>query len=136
MLKSVFITVLATLVTACNPVYKTTYDLSPPQDAQSRICITQCQQTRTYCEQVGVTEDRACADRNKSERLSNKSTKDDDKWYLDSIGCRNAERAKETCENQYVGCFATCGGAVKSRTICTANCDKADPARLGNHIGQ
>ena len=31
-------------------------------------------------------------------------------------------------EQDFVGCFSTCGGTVTPRTVCTANCEKVPPA--------
>ena len=125
---------------ACGPVYKTTYDLTPPQSAEGRQCVTQCQQTQLTCRSAGYdryercrSEQRAYAERKFNEYriqqlLLDKPIKKSQRHFYGGYSCGHAKGYKAVCQQDFVGCFSTCGGTVTARTVCTANCEKAQPA--------
>ena len=128
-------------VAACGPVYKTTYELTPPQTAEGRMCVTQCQQTKTACQQSGYDRYQRC----KSEKLAyserkfneyriqqlllKKPIKKSQRNFAGGYSCRVEKSYKHGCEQNFVGCFSTCGGIVTPHTVCTANCEQAQPTR-------
>ena len=127
-------------VAACGPVYKTTYELTPPQTAEGRMCVTQCQQTKSACQQSGYDRYQRC----KSEKLAyaerkfneyriqqlllKKPIKKSQRSFYGGYSCSVEKSYARGCEQDFVGCFSTCGGTVTPRTVCTANCEKAPPA--------
>ena len=124
---------------ACSPVYKTTYELTPPQTAEGRICVTQCQQTQNACKNAGYdryqrcrTEQRAYAERKFNEYrvqqlLLKQPIKKSQQHFYSAHSCGLEKSYKATCDQDYIGCFSTCGGKATPRTVCTATCEKAQP---------
>jgi hypothetical protein len=126
-------------VVACGPVYKTTYELTPPQTAEGRLCVTQCQQTKTSCQRAGYDRYQRC----KSEQLAyserkfneyriqqlllKKPIKKSQRNFRGGYSCRLEKSYKGGCEQDFIGCFSVCGGQVTPHTVCTANCEPVQP---------
>jgi hypothetical protein len=131
-------------VAACGPVYKTTYELTPPQTAEGRLCVSQCQQTKSACQSAGYdryarckTEQRAYAERKFNEYriqqlLLDKPIKKSQRSFYGGYSCSHERSYKSGCEQDFVGCFTTCGGAVKPHTVCVRNCQP--PAQPGHQL--
>jgi hypothetical protein len=119
-------------VTGCGPVYKTTFNYTPPKSDTGKMCAAQCIQARTTCQtmcemqkQNCITQAKIDADRDyeayKTEQLSQskpvkKIPADFDKtWQCDSA-CG--------CGNTFNMCYQTCGGIVTPHKECVAFCDK------------
>jgi hypothetical protein len=128
-------------VAACGPVYRTNYELTPPQTAEGRMCVTQCQQTKSTCQSAGYdryqrckSEQRAYAERKFNEYriqqllLNEKITKSQRHFY-GGYSCSHEQSYKGGCEQDFIGCFSTCGGKVTPHIVCTANCEKIQPDR-------
>lgn len=124
------------LLASCQPVYKTGYRLTPPASAEGRFCVSQCQQTKLYCEQAGRSEREAClaearaeAERRyadyREERIKEGEEIERTLSSFDrSYRCGySSKRYTESCEPDFVGCFATCGGVVTPYTYCSAFCN-------------
>ena len=125
----------------CGPVYKTTYEMTPPQTAEGRLCVSQCQQTQNTCRNVGYDRYRRCkaAQRSYGEQKFNEYriqqlllkkpiTKSEQSFY-NGYSCHHEESYERSCHQDFVGCFSNCGGQVAAHTVCTANCDRAQPGR-------
>jgi len=128
---------------ACGPTYKTSYDLTPPKTAEGRMCAMQCQHTKSACQTVGYERYQRC----RSDKLAyadhkfneyrfhqlamNKPVKKSRRSFYGGYSCKVERGYKAGCEQDFIGCFATCGGKVAPRTVCTANCQ---PAGLGPQI--
>jgi hypothetical protein len=137
--RNLFIGLAAATLVACGPVYKTTYELTPPQTAEGRLCTSQCQQTKSACQRGGYDRYQLCKERKQAhaERAYNdyrmqqlmqkKPIKKSRRHFYSGYSCRQEASYKKSCEQDFVGCFATCGGKVTPHTICTANCEKAAP---------
>ena len=142
-MRAVALTVLTTMglsVAACGPVFKTTYELTPPQTAEGRVCVSQCQQTKGICQTAGYdryqrckTEQRAYAERKFNEYriqqlLLKQPIKKSQRHFHSGYSCRHEQSYKAGCQQDFIGCFSTCGGTVKPQVVCTANCDEVRPA--------
>lgn len=125
---------LVLLLTACTPVYKTGYNLTPPPDPQGQLCVSQCQQTKYFCEQAGYSRRDACLARERADaerRYANyriararQGKKVERTLYSfdRSYRCGSVSRYAGSCENDFVGCFANCGGRVQPYSYCAAFC--------------
>lgn len=138
-LQLVLIALACGAAAACGPVYKTTYEMTPPQTAEGRACVGQCQQTKSACRNAGYdryarckSEQHAYAERKFNEYriqqllLKQPITKSQGSFY-GGYSCRDEQSYKSGCDDDFVGCFATCGGAVTPRTVCVRNCEPAQP---------
>ncbi len=130
----------AATLAACGPIYKTTYELIPPQSAEGKLCVTQCQQTKTACQQSGYDRYQRC----KSERearaertfneyriqqlLQKKPITKSRRHFYAGRSCSMEASYRDGCGEDFIGCFATCGGQVTPHTVCTANCEKVQAA--------
>lgn len=111
------------------------------------MCVTQCQQTKTACQSSGYdrynrckSEQRAYAERKFNEYriqqllLKQPITKSQ-RQFSGGYSCSHEQSYKGGCEQDFVGCFATCGGQVTTRTVCTANCEQVQPGhQLSNGL--
>ncbi len=139
-LRYLLIGLAAGTLAACGPVYKTTYDLTPPQSAEGKLCVTQCQQTTTACKQSGYdryqrckSEREASAERSFNEYriqqlLQKKPITKSKRHFYAGYSCSSEASYRDDCGQDFIGCFATCGGKVTPHTVCTANCEKAQTA--------
>ena len=142
-MRALFSFVACAAIAACGPVYKTTYELTPPQTAEGRFCVAQCQQTKTTCQRAGYdryqrcrSDQRAYAERKFNEYriqqlLLKQPIKKSQRHFRGGYSCRHEKAYKSGCEQDFVGCFSVCGGQVTPRTVCTANCE---PAQAGHQI--
>ena len=133
------IAMVCSSVASCSPVYNTSYELTPPQTAEGRMCVTQCQQTKTACQSSGYdryqrckSEQRAYAERKFNEYriqqlLLNQPITKSQRHFSGGYSCRHEYSYKGGCQQDFVGCFTTCGGRVIPRTVCTAHCEPAQP---------
>lgn len=119
----------------CSPVYQTQYTLTPPTNKNGKHCVSQCQQTKTYCRQsaydrhqVCLTDERARADREYTEYKVHQMLKKKKVWksssdFYNPRSCTGHGTYSQVCDNDFRGCFATCGGTVVPQTVCVANCE-------------
>lgn len=127
---------LVALLSSCQPVYKTGYNLTPPASAEGRLCVSQCQNSKLLCEQAGRSERDACLadERADAERRyadyrvervkKGKKIERTLSSFDTSYRCGySSKRYTERCEPDFVGCFATCGGGVTPYTYCSAFCN-------------
>ncbi|WP_211100120.1 hypothetical protein [Azospirillum halopraeferens] len=117
----------------CGPVIETQYTLIPPSSPEGRMCVAQCQQTTQYCRQSCRLEKQTCvADQRsrammdyqqyvnertaKKEPIKRTPSSFEQTWRCNDSGCDGA------CQSDFRTCFATCGGQVIPRQVCTAFC--------------
>lgn len=120
-------------LSACSPIYQTNYDYEPPSSKMGKVCIAQCIQSKSMCQQMcKMREDncrvRAHEDaivqyenyRDQQRRIDGeikKSVSDFDRGYACSETC--------DCTNAFNECYGACGGQVIENKVCVAFCDKA-----------
>lgn len=127
---------LLLLLNACGPVYRTTYQLSPPDSARGRSCVNTCQATLQQCEATETYAHEECE--NRAERgyqacEARKTYEPDPKkgWKKPVCveNCLDCSRAycappdNDKCESRYRDCYVNCGGTVETIVECTSNCD-------------
>ena len=118
---------LCLAATACGPVYSTTYSFIPPENANGRACIFQCESAKTQCQHIEDLERDRCESRSdleyeRCEARNDRVYKDDDKEYCYREYC---SVDYTNCDDRYRSCYQNCGGKVNATTVCTAFCDQA-----------
>ena len=134
--RKVFLSVILGLLVlaACGPVYKTNYDYKPPQTDNGRMCVNQCLNTKSACEQDCHARQVDCeyrADEDAQIQYDNyvrtqrfqhqeiKKTVTDFHRYCDEETVCAAR-----CVANHNLCYNNCGGVVNGTTICTSGCEK------------
>ena len=125
---------LLALVTACGPVYQTSYEVVPPQSETGRMCANNCLMLKQNCEQTCRIEEAHCTER---ARLMERND------YLEYVAVQTAsgkpvKRSGPTsrryydcsqdacyaaCAGNYNICHTNCGGQIIPHTTCTAFCE-------------
>jgi hypothetical protein len=133
------ILIASTALTACGPVYQTTYNYVPPVSFAGKQCVNSCLHQQSYCNlmcQQTYTMCRSSADLAaepafrayvKRRQLENKSIDLTVSYFANYSGCDNSCG----CANTYNQCFSNCGGNIIPNTQCVAFCDKAQPQSAG-----
>lgn len=116
------------LITACGPIYDTSYVLTPPKTSAGSDCVSECRYHESTCkrwvrdryercQEYNREESRDCSDRIRREKNRNP------KW----TECGNVEAcdsSESTCEAEYRDCFQSCGGKVEEVKRCIMNCEE------------
>ena len=119
------------MLSGCGPLYRTTYDFTPPRDRIGRLCSAQCATTREVC--------RGNADN----RAQNQYSQCEIEAQQDYYHCLNAAKDSKQrnfcflrqcyshtnysrCDTDYRGCFSACGGRVVAQKHCVLNCPDPD----------
>lgn len=119
---------LTITVAACGPVYRTTYDYIPPEDAAGKQCLNQCLQMFEMCR--SSAENRAAQERASCQQnatlayaacLATAKT-DLERSRCSSTSSCNREADISQCNSEYRLCYRNCGGTVKSREVCVSGC--------------
>lgn len=121
------------LLSACGPIYQTTYSYIPPASDTGKMCATQCQQNQSMCQQLCNSRADTCQsnarsqamyayEEYKSEQISQGQpvTETLNDFYDDSQ-CSNMNCG---CSDSYNSCFTTCGGQIIPKSTCVAFCNK------------
>ena len=129
---SILILVISTLIlSACGPIYSTTYTYEPPQEWRGRKCVNRCLEDKSYCK---VQDERLNRDCRRDEQLAavpayifyvseqKKLGKPIDRSQ-DSFANYSNCRTNSGCENNYNQCYSNCGGHVITNRVCTAFCN-------------
>ena len=115
------------LSVGCGPVYKTVYAFDPPRDAAGRRCIVQCDTQRQQCQELEALKSERCRAEARIAELEYEqcqaNAKDPKRCSRRYVSCDHGDIAR--CESAYRICYQNCGGSVRSKTVCTAHCDKA-----------
>lgn len=123
---------LIALWSCAGPRYQTTYTYTPPESAEGRACVFQCENTKMQCDQLDQMRAANC-----QERASLEYQKCEENSRAEYERCRaSGERvclqsycgrprcgSSGQCQSQFHRCYETCGGQVHSSTQCVANCD-------------
>lgn len=127
---------LAALLTACGPIYDTTYTYSPPTSARGQACVSaceadqsggryECRQRTQDCErQKDLIADREYnryvryrqqqglpVDRNRSS-------------FAPTYSCPWESECTDVVEAQYRACFTGCGGRIQATQTCVMGCNQ------------
>ena len=122
---------ITSFITACGPMYTTTYSYVGPKDTKGQMCVMQCQQSKSLCQRLCSSESENCKSRAMgdarfkyeeylSERRSQGKTAEKNmNSFYDSSECGRTCN----CDDDYRSCFQLCGGQVIPQTTCTAFCN-------------
>lgn len=133
MLRTLVIIMGVLLLSACGPIYQTSYDYIPPKSQNGKMCLMQCQQSKMLCQQSCDLKQQACradAQRNATFAYENYRQQQENqhqpinKTVQDFYSDFECSRSSCTCEDDYRTCFTTCGGKVLAHQQCVAFCDK------------
>jgi hypothetical protein len=115
-------------LSGCGPVYSTQYRYTPPVDANGKMCVSQCGNTREMCratEEARASQEQAQCQQNASMRyalcLSNAKT-DQARSQCNSSSYCSRSANTERCETYYRECFQNCGGKIDSFQVCDFGC--------------
>lgn len=130
-------------LSACGgPRYQTVYDYTPPAASEGRMCLNQCLDSKTYCErsgqQVRLEQKKMCLQQESARadaafhdylRDMKEAGEKIEKDYYDfyrkySCNSYSSQASDPACEGNYRACYQNCGGQVRARTFCVANCEE------------
>lgn len=129
----IFIIVTTLIMAGCGPLYETSYSFAPPSTSQGKMCVLQCQQSKTLCQRLCTSDNSNCKLRARSDAQFQ---------YEQYVSAQTAARQPVTktlndfynpfqclpkschCAADYRSCFQLCGGDVTEQRTCVANCGK------------
>ena len=126
------------LLSACGPVYRTTYQYVPPESDAGKLCITQCENNKIQCAQLEQMRYSSCQQQSdfsyhlcRSRREFRYNHKGHRKCVRNCY-CyhRNCYQNTNACESNYRSCYEACGGTISSDTQCVDRCDKINEDQL------
>lgn len=132
-LQSIAVVVFAGL-TACasGPQYRTNTSYVAPPTTQGATCVASCQTSEQVCrarqEDTARAEYPACLQRAKDDYkicMQGMSTINCSLYRdLSQQQCtKDMEPSYKTCVSSYNSCYQSCGGEVKTESVCVKNCD-------------
>ncbi len=143
---NLFLMLAATFILySCGPVYHTNYIYTPPKSKSGIDCITDCNKTRTYCEERQLDDLDRCKDRAdrdyenceyhrkevqnsclKRHKYSSKEYRDCLRDMDVSSSCykANCEMNLKVCEAPFNNCYRICGGIVTEEKVCVSGCEE------------
>lgn len=127
--------IVAFIMTSCQllpPQYETIYSYKPPEDADGRSCIVNCDIIKSQCDEI----DRLHASQRRLEKDSCEVNAKISYQNCITAGGEGAERECERpscshlaptprsqdCVGHYNRCFTACGGAISRETRCIGRC--------------
>lgn len=126
-MKIISLIFLLATVSACGPIYSTEYIYSPPEDAQARACIAQCNTAKTNCRSMAdlkAENERLRCDLEAGSRYQhclNRAGSDAGRAECIRQSCYTPADG-EICDADFRICFQSCGGMIESRQTCSFNC--------------
>lgn len=127
-----FLALAVIFLTACGPIYRTEYAYTPPKTTTAQMCVNQCVQAKTMCEQMCEMRNENCKTRahqdalyqyeiyKRDQRAHGKHIKKSVSDFDSSYSCHNTC----DCTPSYNSCYASCGGQVYEKKVCVAFCGK------------
>ena len=119
------------LLVACGPIYKTQYSYVPPRTSMGNMCISQCVQNKSMCEQMCQMKNQTCRlqahqdalyqyenYRREQERIGKPI-----KRTVNDFEYTGACNEICSCDTTFNACYSACGGQVLERQVCVAFCD-------------
>lgn len=124
-------TIILALLGGCGPVFQTNYSYVPPRSPMSKMCINQCVQNQSICEQMCQMKNQSCriqahqdalyqyeSYKHEQERLGlpiNKS--------VSSFEYSGQCEQQCGCTASFNTCYSACGGKVLESRVCVAFCN-------------
>ena len=137
-----FLLFLLLSLSACGPIYNTSYSFSQPKSTSGKQCTNACLQNRSVCNMQCNAQNEQCrvnarkialptyllylVNQGKEEqpRRHNRDRTIDD--FANYSNCSSIC----DCESTYNQCFSGCGGIVTENRQCVVFCDKLPPSQL------
>ena len=121
-----------TLLSACGPIYNTSYQYHPPTSLQGRQCIVQCSRTKEACQH------HCNSDVNQCRSLAMQQANFDYNAYVNARNVRREPVERDlnsfynpsqcntscNCEPEFNNCYTLCGGHIETIRKCVAFCDQ------------
>ncbi|MDX2112131.1 MAG: hypothetical protein SFW63_00105 [Alphaproteobacteria bacterium] len=130
-----WIVIASLALSACGPVYETTYHFTPPPTQSGRMCANNCLLSKQNCEQQCHIQQQQCEEierlraqsdyqsyLNQQLREGRPAKKDISQFYRGGYACA-ASSCDESCDATHRLCHSNCGGQVIPTTTCTAFCE-------------
>ena len=126
---------LTWLLTACGPIYQTTYSYTAPDNLVTGACIQACGDTWDDCHDRANLEVSNCessakrdAEKNfqeyKRERERKNKKLDRDIGFFNNGSCNTVKSDLDRkCRSRYDNCFTSCGGTITTIKECILFCD-------------
>ena len=126
---------LTWLLTACGPIYQTTYSYTAPDALVPRACIQACGDVWTDCHtraylKVSSCESSAKRDQEKKfqeykrTREKNNRKVEHDSSFFNNGSCNTLKSdLDQKCKNRYDNCYTSCGGTITPIKTCILFCD-------------
>ena len=119
-------------LTGCGPIYRTNYNYVPPHSGAGKMCISQCLQNKSMCEQSCEMRNESCKERAhedaivqfeayKHEQFKNKQPI---KRSVSDFDTSSSCYENCDCAPSFNSCYSACGGQVQENKVCVAFCDK------------
>lgn len=124
-----------TLVSACGPIYKTTYTYDPPDAWSGRKCVNRCLAVQSRCKIACRRSNQACIANAQDEgafryrQYARKQRRAGKKIVLGPGDFTDTQACHESCGcgTNYRECYLNCGGKVITHRRCVAFCPKPKP---------
>ena len=122
---------MTVLLSACGPIYQTTYSYQPPVASSGKMCATQCFQTKNMCQQSCQFQDQTCrAEEHKNAfyRFQAYSHQQESQGKKVKRSINDFDNSYSVCHhscnctNDFNLCYKSCGGTVRQNRVCTAFC--------------
>ncbi len=121
------------ILSGCGPIYRTDYSYKPPKSSAGKMCISQCLQNKSFCEESCQVRNENCKMRAhedalfqfeayKREQLKNNQPIQRTVSDFDSSSYRCNNSCD--CTPSFNACYSACGGQVLENKVCVAFCDK------------
>ena len=102
----------------CGPIVNTTYDLTPPDSYDGRMCANQCIVELEACKERCRKDSNQCKTMNLITTAIHKE--------IPRENC-DTENCEKNCQPGYRACHANCGGGVIENKQCVFNCGSFQP---------
>lgn len=124
---------LSGMLLGCGPIYKKEYAYVPPRSSAGKMCLAQCIQGKSNCQQMCQMRNENCRaqarqdafyqyqeykhERRREGKEVKKTVNDfDNSFFSCNESC--------DCTSSFNACYAACGGQVLERDVCVAFCNK------------
>ncbi|MCL5260128.1 MAG: hypothetical protein M1561_00375 [Gammaproteobacteria bacterium] len=111
----------ATLLCGCGPMYNTEYIYTPPKSDVGIMCVSNCASNKSNCRREEDLRNENCeyrAERDYHWCLSHQGKDDKDKCFKSYCSPNYSN-----CDSEYNTCFQGCGGVVTPHQVCVAFCN-------------
>ncbi|MEM1161242.1 MAG: hypothetical protein AAGJ28_09935 [Pseudomonadota bacterium] len=139
MTKYILTGLIALMLFACGPQFKTERTYIPPETIEGRTCVATCDTAQQVCRGRADDEDRFCRAQERERKDDERACRARNAALPDLIQTANGpvkpkkencfKGTKQFCRADYRectrdhdACYQRCGGQVVKRKVCVANC--------------